>query len=70
MSKKDYIKFAAMFKEILEKYDDDLVRPAPLDYIFQASKIFHYDNPAFRPYQFFEACGIDKNTARFLHAKI
>ena len=69
MSRKDYIKFAEIFKVALSDNDTDL--SIVLDkLVYEVAKVFHYDNPAFRPYQFFQACGYSKVQAGHMEARI
>jgi hypothetical protein len=72
VSKKDYIKFAEMFAE--EHGNCSIDNPAECaavnTIVFKTAKIFHYDNPAFRPYQFFQACGYGKEEAGTMEARI
>ena len=71
MSKKDYVKFAAIFKDALESGEDQEHTEAVLDrVIFEFTKVFHYDNAAFRPYQFLEACGYSKVQAGQMASRI
>jgi hypothetical protein len=59
MSKKDYIKFAAMFMDI--KSIDSWKTWESC--VLGTAKIFRSDNAAFRPFQFFTACGIETEHA-------
>jgi hypothetical protein len=73
MSKKDYVKFADVFKHALETAEDRSGTETGeiLDtLIFECTKVFHYDNAAFRPYQFLEACGYSKVQAGQMAARI
>lgn len=62
MSKKDYIKFAAMIKERMPEAKQ-LIRPDSfimLDEIARAmADIFQDDNPNFNRDRFLKACGIE-----------
>jgi hypothetical protein len=73
MTRKDYVKFADLFKENLEKAEERSgteTQEIVDSIVFGCAKIFHYDNPNFRPYQFFEACGYSKVTAGQMYSRI
>jgi len=73
MTKKDYVKFAAVFKEALEKAEDvsgTETQEIVDRIVLECTKIMHYDNPAFRPYQFLEACGYSKVAAGQMSSRI
>jgi hypothetical protein len=55
MSKKDYIKFAAMFKEILSRYDG-IIPPDIEELIMKTADIFYKDNKLFDVTRYIEAC--------------
>jgi hypothetical protein len=72
MSKKDYVKFAAILGEAHGKcsIDNPGECAAVNTIIFETARVFHFDNAAFRPYQFFQACGYDKETAGKMEARV
>lgn len=66
MSKKDYVKFAEIIKEART-----MKGSAILDYVTtEIAKTFRNDNSAFRPVQFFTACGYDLQEADRMRAQL
>jgi hypothetical protein len=63
MSKKDYIKFAEMFKEQLglaqEENDGSISENAIEGIVFCVADIFAEDNPNFNRSKFLKACGLE-----------
>jgi hypothetical protein len=62
MSKKDYIKFAAMLKEQHDIAQDTLFsqgKTAVENVIKASAEIFAEDNPRFDHDRFYKACGMD-----------
>jgi hypothetical protein len=76
MTKKDYIVFANAFKDALGKECFDRHPKAHVDIetvdnlVLTCARIFKSDNPAFRPVQFFTACGYSTVQAGYMAAKL